>query len=120
MDFKLTIYTDEFCTEIAREAVAKDIKLSTGICEDVLEAVHIDMFDGGVQVLSSDSLISIIASIVRDAFPYFKSIIKRMFDLTDEEVRNTDIAEIINVIVGVVQYSMKTLNFSFGGKFKKN
>lgn len=119
MDLKLTIYTDDYCTEVAREAVAKDFKLSTGICEDVLEAVHIDMFDGGLQALSTDSLLGIIAAIVKDAFPVFKNIIKRMFDLTDEEVRYTDIAEMVTVIVGVVQYSMKNLNFSFGGK-KKN
>lgn len=118
MDLKLTIYTDDFCMEVAREAVAKDFKLSTGICEDVLEAVHIDMFDGGLQALSNDSLVSLIASIVKDAFPYFKNIIKRMFDLTDEEVRNTDISEIINVIVAVVKYAVSKLNFSFGGKQK--
>lgn len=118
MDLKLTIYTDDYCTEVARVAVAKDFKLSTGICEDVLEAVHIDMFDGGVQALSADSLISLIASIVKDAFPFFKNIVKRIFDLTDEEIRYTDISEIITVIVGVVKYSVSKLDFSFGGKQK--
>ncbi len=118
MDLKLTIYTDEYCMEVAREAVAKDFKLSTGICEDILEAVHIDMFDGGLSALGSDSLISLISGIVRDAFPLFKNIIKRMFDLTDEEVRNTDIGEIVVVVVNVVKYSLSKLNSSFGGKQK--
>lgn len=118
MELKLNIYTDDFCTEVARVATAGEFKLSLGICEDVLDVIQIDMWGGGLSALSEESMRELSVGIIRDAFPFFKKIIKRLFNLTDEEVRNTDIVDIANVVVGIINYSFSQLGSSLGVKEK--
>lgn len=118
MDMKLNIYTDDFCTEVARVATAGEFKLSLGICEDVLDIIQIDMWEGGLSALSDESMREISIGIIKDAFPFFRKIIKRIFNLTDEEVRYTDIVDIANVVVGIIKYSISQLGSSLGVKGK--
>lgn len=118
MEMKLNIYTDDFCTEVARVATAGEFKLSLGICEDVLDIIQIDMWDGGLSALTDEGMRELSIGIIRDAFPFFKKIVKRIFDLTDEEVRNTDLVDIANVVVGIINYSISQLGSSLGVKGK--
>lgn len=118
MDLKLNIYMDDFCTEVARVATAGEFKLSLGICEDVLDIIQIDMWEGGLSALTEESMREISIGIIRDAFPFFKKIIKRIFDLTDEEVRNTDLVDIAKVVVEIIKYSISQLGSSLGVKGK--
>lgn len=120
MELKLNIYTDDFCTEIARVATAGEFKLSLGICEDVLDIINIDMWEGGLDALSDESMRELSIGIIRDAFPFFKKIIKRLFNLTDEEVRNTDLVDIAKVVVAIIKYSISQLRSSLGVNNAKN
>ena len=120
MKLELNIYTDDFCTEVARVAKAGEFKLSLGICEDVLEMIHIDMWDGGLTAMSDESMRELSIGIIRDGFPFFKKIIKRLFNLTDEEVRNTDLTDIAKVVVEIIKYSISQLRSSLINKKSKN
>lgn len=120
MELKLNIYEDEFCQEVARVATASEFKLSVGICEDVLDIVNIDMFEGGLDALSEESTTELAIGIVKNGFPFFKKLIKRLFKLTDEDVRNTDIADIAAVVIEIVRYSFTQLASSLGGSRAKN
>lgn len=109
MELKLNIYTTRLCREIERTASARDFELSTGICEDVLNMIHIDMFEGGLESLSDDSMKDLMIGIVKDAFPYFLELVKEIFELTDEEAKRIKISEIVSVVLGIVKYSFSQL-----------
>lgn len=118
MEIKLNIYTDRFCRKVARVAKAEDFELSTGICEDVLNIINIDMLEGGLSALSDESRQELAIGIVKDGFPFFVTMMKELFDLTDEETKNTKIADIAKVVVDIVKYSFTQLASSVGGKQK--
>lgn len=118
MEMKLNIYTDDFCTEVARVATAGEFKLSLGICEDVLDIIQIDMWEGGLSALSEESMRELSIGIIRDAFPFFKKIVRRLFNLTEDEVRNTDLVDIAMVVVEIIKYSISKLGSSLGVKGK--
>ena len=120
MDLKLPIYKDEFCQEIEREATAGEFKLSVGICEDVLNIINIDMFEGGLEALSDETTNALVMGIVKNGFPYFKKIIMRLFNLTEGEIRRTEIADIAKVVLGIVKYSIIQLSTTLGAKSSKN
>lgn len=120
MELKLNIYADRFCRKIERTVTASTFDLSTGICEDVLDVVQIDLFEGGISALSSESQFEIVLGMVKDGFPFFKELVKELFDITDDEVRKTKIEDIANIVVEIVKYSFKSLVSSLGGKKKKN
>lgn len=120
MELKLNIYADRFCRNVERTVTANTFDLSTGICEDVLDVVQIDLFEGGVSALSSESQLEIVLGMVKDGFPFFKELVKELFDITDDEVRRTKIEDIANIVVEIVKYSFKNLVSSLGGKKAKN
>ena len=47
MELKLNVYKTRLCRDVDRVVTAKDFKLSTGICEDVLNIINIDMLRDG-------------------------------------------------------------------------
>lgn len=120
MELKLNIYTTRLCREVDRVATAKDFKLSTGICEDVLNIIHIDMFEGGLDALSDDGKQELVLGIVKDGFPFFLELIKEIFELSDDEGKRIDIGEVAKVVVAIVKYSFSQLATALGGKNSKN
>lgn len=120
MELKLNIYADRFCRNVERTVTANTFDLSTGICEDVLDMIHIDMFEGGIAALSNESQFDLILGIVKDGFPFFKDLVADLFEITSDEVRRTKIEEIANIVVEIVKYSFKTIVSSLGGKKAKN
>ena len=120
MELKLNIYADRFCRKIERTALANTFDLSTGICEDVLDIINIDMFEGGLSALSDESMQDLAIGIVKNGFPFFVELCKELFDLTDKEVRNTKIEDIAKIVVEIVKYSFVQLASSLGGKNAKN
>ena len=54
---------------------------------------------------------------VIDALPVIKDILKDVFEgLTDEELKKTDVRDIMKVVIEIVQYSMATLGKSVSPK----
>lgn len=120
MELKLNIYEDRFCRRVERTVTANTFDLSTGICEDVLDIINIDMFEGGLSALSNESMQEIAIGIVKDGFPFFVELVKELFELTDNEVRKTKIEDIAKIVVEIVKYSFTQLASSLGGKNTKN
>lgn len=119
MELKLNIYTDRKCKEIEKTLVANDFELSTGICEDIMSIVDIDLIEGG-EALSEESQVIEVMKIVVRSFSTFKVMLKEVFDdLTDEEIGRTKMKEIAFVVVQILKFAIKNLFSAFGGS-KKN
>lgn len=122
MELKLDIYKTRFCKkdDIEKTCIAKDFELSLGICEDVLNMINIDMFEGGLEALSTESQNTLFTSLVKNGLPFFHEMIKELFELTDEEVSRVKITDIVRVVIGIVKYSFSQLASSLGSKSGKN
>lgn len=120
MEFTLNVYKTKFCKEVERTATAADFELTTGICEDVLNIINIDMFEGGLESLSDESIYDLVISVVKNGFPFFMELVKEMFDLSDEETKRLKISEVAVVVVGIVKYSISQLANTFGARKRKN
>lgn len=120
MELKLNVYTTDFCRKVEKTVTAECFDLSVGICEDVLNVVNVDMFDGGLKSLDTETLFDVAVGLVRNGFPYFRTLIKEIFELTDEEVRRTKISEVAKVVVDIVMYSFKEIKGTISPKKAKN
>lgn len=120
MELKLNIYADRFCRKVAKTVTADTFDLSVGICEDVLDIINIDMLEGGLDALSDDSKSELLLGIVKNAFPFFRELVKDLFALSDEEVRQTKVEEIAKIVMEIVKYSFIQLASSLGGGKAKN
>lgn len=119
MDLTLNIYETRLCRKVEKTVTAQTFELSTGICEDVLDVLNLDMFEGGLASLSNESLVELAVPIVRNGFPFFKSLLAEIFEVTEEELKRTKITEVARVIVAVVKYSIDQLK-TLGGNNPKN
>lgn len=120
MELKLDIYKTKLCREVEKTCTANDFELSLGICEDVLNIINIDMFDGGISSLSDESMTDLVINIVKNGLPFFKDLLKEIFEITDTEVAKTKISDIAKVVINIVKYSFSQLASSLGGKKTKN
>lgn len=120
MDFNLNIYTTKFCTEVERVATVRDVKLSTGVCTDILEIVNIDLLSGGLESLSDESFYELVVGIVANGYPYFIDLVKELFELSEDETRRLEIGDVARVIVNIIKYSFGNLVSSFVNKKQKN
>lgn len=118
MELKLDIYTTRLCRKIERTATANDFELSTGVCEDILEAINIDMFDGGLSALSDEGSSELVMQIIKNGYPVFMELIKEIFELTDSEAKRIKIADVATVVMDIVKYSVSNLANAFGGSAK--
>lgn len=119
MELKLTIYKTKLCREVEKTVTAQDFSLSTGICEDVLDIIDIDMFSGGFQSLSPESQQELGLDIVKNGYPYFIDLIKEIFEITDDESKRIKIEDVATVIINIVKYSFSTLTSALGSNKKK-
>lgn len=124
MELSLTIYKAKgkytITDEVERVATARDFELTTGVCEDIMDLINIDMFSGGFAALSNESKQELAMSIIKDGYPLFLEIIKEVFELTDKEAKHLKIADVASVVLDIVKYSFTQLAKSFGGKNSKN
>lgn len=118
MELKLNIYTTRLCREIERTVTARDFELSTGVCEDVLNLINIDMFEGGLAALSDESSMKLGIDIVKNGYPFFIKLIQEIFEISDDETKRIRISDVANVMIQIVKYSFTELMGSVGGKQK--
>lgn len=110
MELKITLYEDRLCRKKKETKVANDFGLSLGVCEEILNAVNIDMFaGGGYSALSDESKFELLLPIVKDGLPYFKELLAEIFEISVEDMKNTDLSELVTVIFQVVVYSLSKL-----------
>lgn len=119
MELKLNIYGDKFCRKLSKTVTAEEFELTTGICEDVLDVLKIDMLEGGLSALSTETQFEIIVGIVKDGLPFFKELFAELFEISSEEMRHTKITDIAKLVVQIAKYSFTQLS-SLGGAKSKN
>lgn len=120
MELKLNIYADRLCRKVEKTVTANDFELSTGVCEDVLNAINIDMFEGGLAALSDESMQELAIGIIKNGYPIFLDLIKEIFEISDDEAKRIKIADVATVVLEIVKYSFGQLANSLGGKKSKN
>lgn len=125
MEMKLNIYKAKgkfgvLTNEVERTAIANDFELSTGVCDDVLHIVNIDLWEGGLAALSDESKQELMLGIVKDGYPFFVGLVQEIFEITDDEAKRLKLADVAKVVFDIVRYSFKQLVSSFGGSLEKN
>lgn len=120
MELKLDIYETRLCRKVEKTVTANDFELSTGICEDVLNIVNIDMFEGGIEALSNETMQELAISIVKNGYPFFIELIKELFEITDDEAKRIKVTDVAAIVFGIVKYSFAQLQTSLGSKKIKN
>ncbi len=124
MELSLNIYKAKgkytISNEVERVAIARDFELTTGVCEDIMNLINIDMFSGGFAALSDESKQELAMSIIKDGYPMFLEIIKEVFEISDAEAKRLKIADVATVVLEIVKYSFTQLAKSLGGKNSKN
>lgn len=124
MELTLNIYKAKgkytISKEVERVATAQDFELTTGVCEDVMNLINIDMFEGGLDALSDESKQELVIGIIKDGYPLFMEIIKEVFELTDDEAKHLKISDVALVVIEIVKYSFIQLGKAFGNKNSKN
>lgn len=108
MELKITLYEDRLCRKVKEVKKANDFGLSLAVCEEVLNAVNIDMLaSGGLTALTdNESKLELLLPIVKEGLPYFKELLAEIFEVSVEEMGYVDILEIVTVIKQVIFYSV--------------
>lgn len=120
MELKLNIYADRLCKKIEKTVTANAFELSTGVCEDVLNIINIDMFEGGLAALSDESMQELAVGIIKNGYPFFIDLIKEIFEISDDEAKRIKVADVATVVIEIVKYAFNQLANSLGGKKSKN
>ena len=111
MELKLNIYEKR---KIIKTYTAETYDLMLGTVEDLLNVIDID----NIQIDNKTELLKAIAKILANSLDIVKPFLKDVFDgLTDDELRNTKLKEIIDVIANIITYSINQIT---KGKDEKN
>lgn len=109
MELKLNLYSDKFCRKLVREVSASDFDLSLAICEDLLDIINIDMFEGGLDALTDGKDMSVYLPIVKNALPFIKELLAELFEVSVEELRFVKLSEVITVVKNIVTFAINGL-----------
>ena len=106
MEMKLNIYGKG--GEVEKTYTSNSVKLKTGVCEDLLKIIDIDKMTD--KNLSNEVLGVEMIKIVVKSYDIIKPLILDIFDgLTEEELRNTDVKEVAEVIKTAVVFTLNSL-----------
>ena len=107
---KLNIYEKK---QIVKTYEVDTYDLMFGVVEDVAEALDLDSLKSG----SNAEIIKMVGNMVFKSMDTIKELMKDIFDgLTDEELKNVKVSEIVDVIVDVVQFTILQLKLGAKGK----
>lgn len=110
MDLKLNIYEKK---KVAKTYTAEIYDLMFGTVEDLLDVIDIDNIQAG----DKTELLKAIAKVLAHSMDIVKPLLKDIFEgLTDEELRNTKLKDIIDVLAKVIAYSISQLTEGNNGK----
>lgn len=110
MDLKLNIYEKK---KIIKTYTAETYDLMFGTVEDLLDVIDIDNIQAGDRT----ELLKAIAKVLANSMNIVKPLLKDIFEgLTDEELRNTTLKNIIDVLAEVIAYSINQLTKGNNGK----
>ncbi len=104
MEIKLNIYNGK---EVVKVYTAETIDFSFGVIEDILDALDLENMKTG----SKTELAGVIIKCSKQLKPFLRD----MFPgVTDEEIRNTHIQNLIEVFKGLYEYATKELMTAAG------
>lgn len=110
MDLKLNIYEKK---KVVKTYTAETYDLMFGTVEDLLDVIDIDNIQAGDRT----ELLKAIAKVLARSMDIVKPLLKDIFEgLTDEELRNTTLKNIIDVLAEVIAYSINHLTKGNNGK----
>ena len=110
MDLKLNIYEKR---KIIKTYTAETYDLMFGTVEDLLDVIDID----NIQADNRTELLKAVAKVLAHSMDIVKPLLKDVFDgLTDEELRNTKISEIVDALSNIVTYSINQITKGNNGK----
>ena len=107
---KLNIYEKK---QIVKTYETDTYDLMFGTVEDVANAIKLDELQTGSDV----EIIKLAVNFVASNMEAVKNLLKDIFEgITDEELKNTRVVEIANVLVEVVKFTIVQLNLASNGK----
>ena len=110
MDLKLNIYEKR---KVIKTYTAETYDLMFGTVEDLLDVMDID----NIQADNRTELLKAVAKVLAHSMDIVKPLLKDVFEgLTDEELRNTKISEIVDVLSNIVIYSINQITKENNGK----
>lgn len=110
MDLKLNIYEKR---KIIKTYTAETYDLMFGTVEDLLDVMDID----NIQADNRTELLKAVAKVLAHSMDIVKPLLKDVFEgLTDEELRNTKISEIVDALSNIVTYSINQITKGKNGK----
>lgn len=111
---KLNVYEHK---KIAKTYTAETYDLLFGTVEDIINLIDVNIFKDGIDQKEFTNAVLIL---IVKGFDLFKPLLKDIFDgLTDDELRNVKVAEIVPVIVDVIKYAFSQMSIDGGtGKNK--
>ncbi len=110
MDLKLNIYEKR---KVIKTYTAETYDLMFGTVEDLLDVMDID----NIQADNRTELLKAVAKVLAHSMDIVKPLLKDVFEgLTDEELRNTKISEIVDALSNIVTYSINQITKGNNGK----
>lgn len=109
MELKLNLYSDKFCRKFVREVSTNDFDLSLGICEDLLDIINIDMFEGGLDALTDGNNATIFLTTVKNALPFIKELFAELFEVSVEELKYVKLSEVVTIIKQIVAFAVNEM-----------
>ena len=100
---KLNIYNKK---QVIKTYTADTYDLMFGTLEDVAEAVHLDDMKTGTDT----ELLTMTMNFVLHSMDTVKDLVKDIFEgITDEELRNTKVSELADVLLDVIKYTLSQM-----------
>lgn len=110
MDLKLNIYEKR---KVIKTYTAETYDLMFGTVEDLLDVMDID----NIQADNRTELLKAVAKVLAHSMDIVKPLLKDVFEgLTDEELRNTKVSEIVDALSNIVTYSINQITKGNNGK----
>lgn len=100
MELKLNIYSKENKNEIEKTYITDTVNVMFGTIEDIFEIVDIEKINNNEEIVK----------MVIKGMKLLKPFLKNVFDgLTDDELRQTNIKELVVVFVEIFKYTFNEI-----------
>lgn len=107
---KLNVYNKK---QIIKTYETDTYDLMFGVLEDVADAIKLDELKTGTDV----EIVKMAGNLIIHSMDTVKELFKDIFEgITDEELKNCKVSEMVVVLFEVVRFTMSQLNKGFGQK----
>lgn len=100
MQLVLNIY-DPQSKMIAKQYTAETVDIMLGTIEDVIDIIDVDKLDSDME------LVKVVVAAMKKLKPLLKEV---FYGVTDEELKNTKVKELVPLFVRIFKYMMSEFN----------